>query len=192
MSANDYYNNGGGHHSQPAAHGLYRRDDDTPPFLPPLQHSALSMDNQPQTDSPLSPSYDSVPLHKPPSSPESERRYYGAGSGGNGYNNSGYFESATPERHSKPKRQYSDEIPLREHPQQNAGRKTPSSEVVHAQEEGRVPRHNGVRRTRQKEREHEREPEPKKGFWRRTTWVVYIMALIQTSVFIAELVRNGE
>ena len=186
MAANEFYNPSPPHAGQQHRQGYssYQLTSEQPPSLPPLQYSTLATNNN-QPLAPLSPSQDLTPLYKPPS-PDSDTRHYGADSSSHGSASAEYFANESAGRHSKPKRHYSDEIPLRDNPRQGFEGDPLSSDVVYTQEEGRLPRPEGERRQRRRHRE----PEKKRSFWFRTTWVVYIMTLIQASVFIAELVRN--
>ena len=184
MAANDYFN------SPINGYSPYRRPGNQAPSLPPLQYSALTMDHQ--LDSPVSPTQDSTPLYEHPGEGAHER-YFGAGSGGRRVQDEespGYYPSSSGGRLPSGKRQHSDEIPLRDNPQQynsEAKRSSPTQQQAYAEGENLPPpaaSGQGRRRAR--------EPE-KKGFWAgKIPWVVYFLTLVQLSVFIAELVKNCE
>ena len=142
-----------------------------PPRLPPLPTSQFQPLYYEHTDSPVSPLFDSTtPLYS------------------NGHKNvqdsSEYFERYTPETaKGAASRQYSDTIPLVENAQPISGA-TEDPDVAIGSTESRTQQPRPRRRTKEKE---------KKPFisWQ-TTWIVYFLSLVQASVFIAELVKNGK
>jgi hypothetical protein len=163
MAANDYYKR-----SSNSQYGTpYGRSD--PPKLPALPISHYSSLNDHHADSPLSPVFDSTPLYDSSSRINDSREFYSGG------------------RTEQPRasRQYSDEIPLRENPQPFAGNKDASESRIPLQP---TPPEAPAEHQRRRRR---REPEKKGWFSGRITWVVYILSVIQASVFIAELVKNG-
>ena len=119
----------------------------------------------------MSPVFDSTPLYEPhrTASEESTSEYFSAGRTGR----------------SRDSRQYSEEIPLREHPQpiDEHG----STTKHHALPEDGLP---SPVASPPRRRRH-RQPEKKGFFSGKIPWVVYTLTLIQLAVFIAELVKNG-
>lgn len=170
MAANEYYRGSPDRHYGGATPTSYSRTD--PPTLPPLPISQYStLYHERHTDSPLSPVFDSTPLYD---------------RGGLNHNDSGELLSGGRGGANRVSRQPSDEIPLRENPQPFAGDKNASEAQIPLRQSDSSEEVPGERRRRR------REPEKKGFFSRRTTWVVYILSLIQASVFIAELVKNCE
>lgn len=166
MAARDYYDPPENH-----ANTAYSRTQ--PPHLPPLsetQHSFMRQDAH--VDSPVSPIFDTTPLHGP-GKPTSDSR-------------SDFFSNTTgPYRTS---RQYSDEIPLRDDLQPGHGYKPDASD-------SQIP----LRPTESPEqvaseprRRRRREPEKRGWFSGKIPWVVYFLTVVQIAVFIAELAKNGE
>lgn len=137
-----------------------------PPRLPPLPTSQYQSLRYDHTNSPSSPLVDSTtPLYQTKFSP----------------NDLGDFHERDDGSRQQPRtRQYSETMPLAGYAQPMAGGKEEASIALEPVFEPPRP----IRR-RTKER-------AKKPFisWD-TTWVVYILSLIQASVFIAELVKNG-
>ena len=168
MAANEYYKESPDRRYGGATPTSYSRAD--PPQLPALptsQYSVLNHDRH--TDSPISPIFDSTPLYD---------------RGAQNYNDSGEFMREGRGGPHRTSRQHSDEILLRENPQPFAGDKNASEAQIPLRQSDSTDSSPNERRRRR------REPEKKSFFSRHNTWVVYILSLIQASVFIAELVKN--
>ena len=192
MSAHDYYK------SSSQRYNAYRRPEDGPPVLPPLPYqSSQDPSSIPYASSrqhlihdepaPYASPFDSSPPKRPPTQ-ETEPSYYShphsdLSSSIDGGLSSGnrFFKSS--------KRQYSDEIPLRDKPSPYEAEPKPASPDQLTEEPGELL--EPVRSTRRTKR-RDPSPEPPRRFWSRgNTWVVYFFTLVQVTVFIAELVRNA-
>ena len=167
MAAQEYYDPIG--HQN--AHSGYSHNE--PPTLPPIpstQHSWMRQDAH--VDSPVSPIFDTTPLHEP---------------GRPGHDNSSDFFAGGSSRPYRTSHQYSDEIPLRDSLHHENGYKPAASEsqipLRPTESPEQVP--NERRRRRRKENE-------KKGWFSgKIPWVVYFLTVVQLAVFIAELAKNG-
>lgn len=169
MAANDYYN------SHPP--DQIRRSDAPLPALPiPLSsYSSYRPDHAGQADSPITPiDYDANgPFHRHYSqqSMGGDSKYYGAGGGGR------VSEQGT----------YADDIPLRSNLAKYSTDGGSPSKQPFAEENGLpYPTSEPQPGTNQK-----RKRKKKKFFRLNNTWVVYVLTIIQVTVFIVELVRNG-
>lgn len=149
-----------------------------PPVLPPLPVPQYSRGNVRPYDSPISPDFDyESPFRSNlDRKPSDESEYFGAGRAGR-----------LSEAHL-----YSEEIPLRENPQPFPQPNDSQRQLPYA-EEGVIGAPDGERpkKRRPRERREPREPEKKGFFGGKVPWVVYTLSLIQITVFIAELVKNG-
>ncbi|KAL9107636.1 MAG: hypothetical protein Q9187_008401, partial [Circinaria calcarea] len=171
MAANDYYN------SHPSDHLAQQRRSDAP--LPPLpiplsSYSSYRPDHAGQADSPITPiDYDvnsSFHTHHSQQSIGGDSKYYGAGGGGR-ISEQGAYADDIPLRSNVPKYSTDGESPNKQAFAEENGLPYPTGEGQ-----------SGANRRRQKKR---------KSFFRlKNTWVVYILTLIQITVFIAELARN--
>ena len=166
MAARDYYD--------PPLHqnagSAYSRHD--PPTLPPIPNSRYSlMRRDGHADSPVSPMFDTTPLH---------------GSSGHGHNSMNDLYTGGREESLRNAREDSDDVPLREHFQPDAGFKPhPSDSPLRPVESP----DDGTARPRR--RRGHRELEKKGWFSGRVPWVVYFLSVVQTAVFIGELAKNG-
>ena len=163
MAANEYY-------SPAPSPGNGRRYDARPPRLPLDPYATYS-------SHPTQPS----PQPSPPqiSSPYEDTRYRPYADQSQQSIPSPYYASGAGGRETEPN-PYADDIPLRQHPSKR------NSEILHdplPHDPAIIdrPAQNAVRRRKQ-------------GFLGggKIPWIVYTLTLIQVSVFIAELVKNGE
>ena len=168
MAAQEYYNPP----AQRRGSTAYSRND--PPRLPPLPTTNFSrMRHDSHAASPVSPVYDTTPLHGPPKLE---------------HDNASDFVNegrAPPYRISH---QYSDEIPLRDNFPTGAGYKPDASDSQIPLRPTESPEQAaGDRRQRRRRREQE-----KKGWLSgRVPWAVYFLSVVQIAVFIGELAKNG-
>lgn len=166
MAANEYHN-----FSTPNGYSSHRQNDHALPPLP-IPTSTFSSYDPSQAQTPLSP-FDS-PTHDPHliqryqsrQSPANEREYFGESHGPNSY---------------------TDDIPLRSHAQpQTIGDGAAQGDGYPSQEGPTVPQKERKMRPSRRRRK-------KTGFFSgKVPWVVYGLTLIQVTVFIAEIVRNGK
>ena len=168
MAANHFYN------SHPSDQ-IRRADAPLPPLPIPLSsYSSYRPEHTGQADSPITPTdYDTNgPFHRHYSQQSigGDSKYYGAGGGGR------ISEQGA----------YADDIPLRSNTVQYSTDGEPPNKQPFAEETG-LPYPSsepqaGTNRKRQRK---------KKFFRLSNTWVVYVLTVIQVTVFIVELVRNG-
>ena len=165
MAAHEYYH---------ASHGSYLPNDgrsgSSAPSLPPLhtsQYTPLSQDRP--HESPLSPVFTQSSFNPSRTNiDDTDSQYYGAG-------RSGKQPSTT---------QYSDQIPLRENSQAVSGYEPYAGPS--APPDGPLPALAAT------ESQRGRRKPAKRGFFSgKFPWIVYSFSIIQTIVFIAELIRNG-
>ena len=143
-----------------------RSDASLPPLpIPITSFSAYRPEPDSRIVSPLTPSFDT----RTSFFQDSERSFYGAGRGGR-INDSGHFFDSIPLR-PQPETSSSQEDFLRDHlPDGDKSLPSPIS---------------------QRRRKRRREPEKKKGFFAgKVPWVVYMLTLVQITVFIVEIVKN--
>ena len=168
MAANEYYQAGPGGHFEDGS-----RVGSQPSRLPRLpipQYSPVRSDHA--YDSPVSPAFDAAtPLRntRTTGSDESDSQYFTAGRTG-----------ATMDS-----RQYSDDIPLKDNPHLgSASGESDKRPMTNADDTLPSPAAGRPRRKRP------REPEKKGFFSGKIPWVVYFFTLVQTTIFIAEIVKN--
>ena len=172
MAANDYYN----HSSSGPSGKRYDYNAPLPPLpssspvypIPKPTKSATSLPPSPFED----PAYPPYPQHSQTSF-GSESAYYGTGQRGRAQDPSGY----------------ADDRPLRPHP-----RKEDSEDwMAQNQQQFRLDE-VGESVERRKQRKSSRSGKRRSGgfFSGRIPWVVYVLTLVQASVFIGELVKNCE
>jgi hypothetical protein len=180
MAANDYYN-AQSHRPQPQSYNSYGSapSGPAPPYSSTADSSQAYLTQIRPTDPfPVSP-FEASDDHVYPArhhgrdsqySFSQDTTYYSQGGGGRSQDDSGSFR---------------DDIPLRDHRKPSAT--TETDHVYDAGEPGLPPTLNDGRTS----------PPSKKafGFFKRgdkIPWVVYTLTIIQFSVFIAEIVKNGE
>ena len=169
MAANDYYNSR-------STDQIRRSDAPLPPLPIPLSsYSSYKLDHAGQADSPITPiDYDANgPFHRHYSqqSMGGDSKYYGAGGGGR------ISEQGA----------YADDIPLRSNLAKYSTDGESPNKYPFAEENALpYPTSEPQSGTNQKRKRK------KKPFFRlNNTWVVYVLTVIQVTVFIGELVRNG-
>lgn len=173
MATKDYYN------FSRSGRSVRGQDYDAP--LPPLPAFSPSYSTPQSPHLPISP-HGASPLQENAYTPytqpsqlslSSDSAYHGAGQGGRIQDSSSY----------------ADDIPLRPHPSKNNSDEwTAQHQPQYRPDdtEGLNGLGTGGKGTRDGKKR-------RGGFFRgKITWVVYILTLVQTSVFIGELIRNGE
>ncbi len=174
MAANDYYN------SPSSGRTGHSHDFNAP--LPPLPTSSpfYSTQKSPLVATSISPV--STPLENPayPSYAQrsqtsfgSDSAYYGADQGGRAHDSS----------------HYADDIPLRPRPQMSSSEeRTTQNQQQYKPDDtnglGELGKEGKGTRSRRKRRS--------RFLSGKVPWVVYVLTLVQTSVFIGELVKNGK
>lgn len=189
MSANDYYNQS----SRPEQTTQPYYQSYNPPQHPPLdpapsyhsQPPSRAPSARPQETSPVSPfeaPFDDhvYPVGRPAphgfdsqSTLDQDSRYYGQGGGGRPQDSTNSFRDDIPLRDNPgvpPKDHYNDSV---DHVYDAGDPNAPAH-----LEEARPQRRSGMDFI-------------KKSKWSRIAWVCYILATIQTAVFIAEIAKNG-
>ncbi|KAI9873641.1 MAG: hypothetical protein M1830_010766 [Pleopsidium flavum] len=173
MATDDYYN--------PSSTGRSGRSHDYNAPLPPLPSSSPFYSTQMPTHIATSIAPVSSPFENPAYPPYAQRSQtsFGSDSAYHGAGQGGRAQDSGP---------YADDIPLRPHPQKT------SSEEWTAQNQQRYGSDDtqglselgkGGKGTRGRKKR-------RNGFFSgKIPWVVYVLTLVQTSVFIAELVRNA-
>ena len=176
MAAHDFYNPA--RPNQPPAR---QRSDASLPSIP-APHSAYSayqpLHHAQATASPISPlghdpAYPAY-AYQSQQSLGSEHQYYGGAGGGR-------LDEPTP---------YSDDIPLQPHAQSNYSPDGSRQDQWRLQEENN---NNNLARLSNRTPSSRGRRRKKRGlFSGRIPWVVYGLTLIQVTVFIAEIVKNGK
>lgn len=151
-----------------------RLDACLPPLpVPVSSDAAYRQEPVSQTESPITPFFDkNGPFYRSqtPDSLDSESQLYSAGGGIRAHDPGSFC----------------DNIPLRPHPEPDL------SEVDFFQTAS--PQHDKVLPVPARQRRRRKRPElEKRGLFQgRVPWVVYIFTLVQLTVFIVEMVKNGE
>lgn len=192
MAANDYYNSHA--HQEPASQPYYQNYEAPRPALPTYNSAAPSYHSNAPTPRPTQPSpvspfeapFDDhvYPIGGPQrqdnfrhndshSTLGQDTAYYGQGGGGRPQDSTGSFR---------------DDIPLQNQPHQ----KPYAGETDHVYDAGESGIPPGVGNGKAKRRSALGTMFQGKGSKKRIPWVVYCLTIIQSAVFIAEIVKNGK